>query len=241
VAKFKSGFPSVMDLTYEPETSKLWAVCDDTCDGKTAILDVDGSGHFAVSKVYDRPANMANLNNEGFAIAPQAECVNGLKPTFYSDDSNDDQHALRTGSINCTALQPAPTPTATVQPAPQPTATPAPPAPDRTAPSLKLSLKVSKTGSFAVRRTGRLGMVFTLGEKASLSIQVTARRNARAKARTILKATRAGVAAGTTTLKLSLSRAARRSLRKGETLTLTVQARDAAGNARTVTAKAKVP
>ena len=31
---------------------------------------------------------MANLNNEGFAIAPRAECVNGLKPVFYTDDSN---------------------------------------------------------------------------------------------------------------------------------------------------------
>ena len=46
------------------------------------------AGRFVVTNTYERPAGMANLNNEGFAIAPQAECVNGLKPVFWADDSN---------------------------------------------------------------------------------------------------------------------------------------------------------
>ena len=33
-----------MDLTYEPETTQLWAVCDNSCDGRTATLDVAQSG-----------------------------------------------------------------------------------------------------------------------------------------------------------------------------------------------------
>ena len=40
---------------------------------------------------------MPNLNNEGFAIAPQSECVDGHKPVFWSDDNNTDGHALRSG------------------------------------------------------------------------------------------------------------------------------------------------
>ena len=30
--------------------------------------------------------DMGNFNNEGFAIAPQAECVNGKKPAYWADD-----------------------------------------------------------------------------------------------------------------------------------------------------------
>jgi Ca2+-binding RTX toxin-like protein len=102
VATIASGFPSVMDLQFEPETNHLWAVCDNTCDGRTATLDIDAGGKFAVTHVYERPDSMPDLNNEGFAIAPQAECVDGHKPVFWSDDDNDDGHALRSGTLDCT-------------------------------------------------------------------------------------------------------------------------------------------
>jgi hypothetical protein len=48
------------------------------------------------------------------------------------------------------------------------------------------------------------------------------------------------VAAGKLTLKLSLTSKVRKALRKGETVTLTVVARDAAGNATTTKVSAKV-
>ena len=108
--------------------------------------DIHGQYHLPAA----RPAAAADLNNEGFAIAPQAECKDGVKPTFYADDTNDDTHALRTGMINCTVLksdpapQPSVTSTPTVTPTPQvvmPTAQA-----DRTAPKLKLSLKVKRSG-----------------------------------------------------------------------------------------------
>ncbi|GAA4597023.1 hypothetical protein GCM10023194_70690 [Planotetraspora phitsanulokensis] len=104
VATIASGFPSVMDLEFEPETNRLWAACDDTCNGRTATLDIDAGGKFAVTDVYERPGTMPNINNEGFAIAPQSECVDGHKPVFWSDDSNDDGHALRSGTLTCTVL-----------------------------------------------------------------------------------------------------------------------------------------
>ena len=186
---------------------------------------------------------MPNINNEGFAIASQAECAGGLKPTFYSDDSNGGGHVLRTGTINCTppatpdpgngggggggGVTPTPTPIPVVQPVVLP---------DRTAPSLTLALKVTKT----IRKNGRFSVVVTLGEKADLTITATARKSAKAKARTLIKTTRMGVAAGKPTVKLTLTKKIRKALRKGETLTLTLVARDAAGNVTTKSVTTKV-
>ncbi|MGC5360357.1 lamin tail domain-containing protein [Streptomyces sp. DT24] len=102
VATFPSGFPAVMDLEFEPETGRLWAVCDNTCAGRAATLGIDTRGRFTVTAVYDRPAAMPDHNNEGFAIAPRAACAAGRKPVLWSDDDNDDKHALRAGTLPCT-------------------------------------------------------------------------------------------------------------------------------------------
>src|SRR5262249_11028677 len=102
VATFDSGFPSVMDLSYEAETKTLWIECDNMCNGHSARFDVNGSGAFAATAHYERPSGMGNFNNEGFVMAPRSECVDGLKPVFWSDDSDDNGHALRQGTLSCT-------------------------------------------------------------------------------------------------------------------------------------------
>jgi len=79
----------------------MWVVCDDTCDGQHRTLRVDGTGRFAVSAIHERPSGMPNYNNEGFSVAGSDECVNGSKPVYWSDDSNDADHALRKGSLSC--------------------------------------------------------------------------------------------------------------------------------------------
>src|SRR5262249_41272480 len=163
-----------------------------------------------------RPADMQNFNNEGFALAPDTECASDAKPVYWADDKNDDHHALRSGAIACTMLAPTPTPTATATP--RPTPTPGPLA-DRTAPGLKVAVK------HAVLRTRKLGVAIALGEKADLTITATARRTTRARARTLFKSTRKGIAAGKRTLTFTLTRAARASLRKGARVTVTVVAR----------------
>lgn len=99
VATIDSGFPAIMDLEYEPSTGHLWAECDNTCKGRTSTLDVNAKGAFAATAQYDRPSGMANYNNEGFAISPT--CTNGSKQVVWSDDGNDDNHALRTGTLSC--------------------------------------------------------------------------------------------------------------------------------------------
>tara|TARA_R110002124_G_scaffold287056_1_gene470092 strand:- start:424 stop:3453 length:3030 start_codon:yes stop_codon:yes gene_type:complete len=106
VATIESGFVSVMELEFDPALGALWAVCDDTCEGRSALLEIaqDGAadGSFKVATVFDRPTGMPNLNNEGFAVAPQSKCVSGSKAVFWSDDSNTDGFALRAGAIDCT-------------------------------------------------------------------------------------------------------------------------------------------
>lgn len=108
VATITSGFVGVMEVQFDQETQALWAVCDDNCDGRTETLRIaqtgQDAGRFVVDQVYARPSGMPNLNNEGFVMAPQAECVDGRKPVFWSDDSNDDGHALRAGTVDCTVL-----------------------------------------------------------------------------------------------------------------------------------------
>ncbi|WP_374215858.1 lamin tail domain-containing protein [Frankia sp. AiPs1] len=103
IATVSSGFAAVMDLEYEPATGHLWAACDDTCDGRTATLDINAQGGLAVTAVYKRPSGMSNYNNEGFALAPQDTCSGGHKPVVWSDDDNDSSHALRSGTLNCTS------------------------------------------------------------------------------------------------------------------------------------------
>ncbi|NED11866.1 lamin tail domain-containing protein [Streptomyces sp. SID9124] len=101
VASFSSGMSGVMELQWEPQASRLWAVCDDTCDGQHRTFKVDATGTFTTVAVYNRPSGMPNYNNEGFALAGADECVAGSKPVYWSDDANDGGHALRRGSVSC--------------------------------------------------------------------------------------------------------------------------------------------
>ncbi|MCW2752329.1 MAG: cell wall protein [Aeromicrobium sp.] len=102
LATISSGFAHLADVNFDPERQRIWAVTDDTFDGKTSQLKIQ-NGAFVIDTAYDRPAGMANLNNEGLAIAPQSRCVAGKKEVLWADDGDDDGHSLRTGTIDCTA------------------------------------------------------------------------------------------------------------------------------------------
>lgn len=101
IASISSGMSAVMELQWEPQASRLWVVCDDTCNGQHRTMTVNAAGAFATAAVYNRPSGMPNYNNEGFSIAGADECVGGSKPVYWSDDSNDGGHALRRGTITC--------------------------------------------------------------------------------------------------------------------------------------------
>lgn len=99
VATITTGFAELMDLEFDPTTGRLWAACDDNCQGRTTTLELNATGKFVPTATYNRPAGMPNLNNEGFAISPT--CTTGTKPVLWSDDNNTNNHALRRGTLPC--------------------------------------------------------------------------------------------------------------------------------------------
>ena len=92
-----------MALEFDAERGDLWAVCDDTCQGRSAILRII-DGAFTVATGFDCPATMPNHNNEGFAITPLAECASGVRPVLWSDDSDTGGNSLRAGTVSCGPL-----------------------------------------------------------------------------------------------------------------------------------------
>ncbi|MFG2824816.1 lamin tail domain-containing protein [Kitasatospora sp. NPDC048365] len=101
IATVGSGMAGVMELQWEPQASRLWVVCDDTCSGQHRTMTINASGVFATAAVYNRPSGMSNYNNEGFSPAGSDECVAGSKPVYWADDANDGGHAIRRGTIAC--------------------------------------------------------------------------------------------------------------------------------------------
>jgi hypothetical protein len=99
----KAGPAGVMDVSYDAEQKRLWAICDDSCDGTSVLLALS-SGKFVVEHAYERPAGMPNLNNEGFALAPKSTCVAGKKEVVWADDGDTDSHSLRSGTFPCAKL-----------------------------------------------------------------------------------------------------------------------------------------
>src|SRR3954454_8643363 len=130
-----------------------------------------------------------------------------------------------------------------------PTTTPVAPAVDRTAPTVALSL--STRGALTALLKGRLRVKTSVSERASVLVEV--RLDARTAKKLHLKATTTGVriatgratatSAGTTTVTLKLTSAAKRGLARAGSVkaTLTATATDAAGNrgarGRTLTIK----
>ncbi|MES3034601.1 MAG: lamin tail domain-containing protein [Gemmatimonadota bacterium] len=110
VATVSSGFPGVMDLTFDAELGQLWAICDNTCNGRSTVLRIDalaGSptlGRFVITQRFERPTGLADLNNEGFTFAPLSECVNGRRPALWADDGETGGIALRRGTVTCSAF-----------------------------------------------------------------------------------------------------------------------------------------
>lgn len=111
VATIESGLALVADLQFDADRAALWVACDEACEGRIATFEVGEDGAFAATHVYDRPAGSANVANEGFAIAPQAECVDGAVATFYADDAATDGHSLRGGTLGCDPTDPGTGPT----------------------------------------------------------------------------------------------------------------------------------
>lgn len=111
VASFATGFPTgVMALNFDRDLNYLWAVCDDGCGGLLATFEINttpsaaGFGKFGMTRLFARPTSMPNINNEGFTVTRQADCVNGRKFVYWADDAETGGHSIRRASMTCTAF-----------------------------------------------------------------------------------------------------------------------------------------
>ncbi|WP_244929057.1 hypothetical protein [Nocardioides sp. W7] len=127
------GAAALMDLQWDGDHQRLWATCDNGCQGRSATYEIatsgDQRGAFALSHVYLRPGGLANANHEGFAFAPDAECTDdgtgGRKPAWWADDDESGGYSIREGTLSCVApVEPTPDPTADPTPTESPSATP---------------------------------------------------------------------------------------------------------------------
>jgi hypothetical protein len=107
VATITTGFPGVMGMEYDRESGYLWATCDDGCGNIAGVLEIDRvvasptRGRFLTPRRFARPSTMPNINNEGFAFAPNSECVANRKPVFWADDSETGGRAIRSALMPC--------------------------------------------------------------------------------------------------------------------------------------------
>ncbi|MGD8165586.1 lamin tail domain-containing protein [Herbiconiux sp. P16] len=101
VAAIDTGLPMIQDTQWDPDAQRVWAVADNTSAGSTTLLKIDADGAFAVDRVYDRPTGLPDYNLEGFAVAPNSTCVDGVKEVIRSDDGNNGGHSLWSGTISC--------------------------------------------------------------------------------------------------------------------------------------------
>ena len=105
VATIASGHNAIMSLDFDRDEGNLWAYCDNTCANQAAVLRIGADGRFMISRLYTKPASLADSNNEGITFAPESECdTQGFRSVFWSDDSDYGGHAIYRGSIPCGPL-----------------------------------------------------------------------------------------------------------------------------------------
>ncbi len=92
------SFDLVADVQWDAERDLLWVVCDEACDGRIATFELV-DGEFVATALYERPAGMPNIANEGFAVADGSMCVDGAVPTFSVDDNDTDGFSLRSSTL----------------------------------------------------------------------------------------------------------------------------------------------
>ncbi len=110
VATVDSGQPSSVDLTFDRDTGTLWSLCDNSCGGRMALLDIDNAGassvggRFVVRATVPPPKGLADMKNEGIALAPDSDCSGNRRPFFWADDEESGGYAIRRGWIACGRL-----------------------------------------------------------------------------------------------------------------------------------------
>lgn len=109
VAVVDTGMGHVMDVQFDADAQRIWALCDNTCGVTSTVLKVDGTGTIVPEVVYAKPSGLPVDNLEGFAVAPGSTCAGGTKEVLWADDgvygtgpgSATEGHALYSGRVDC--------------------------------------------------------------------------------------------------------------------------------------------
>jgi len=109
VSVVDTGMGHVMDVLYDADHQRIWALCDNTCGVVSTVLKVSSDGSIVPEASYARPTSLPDVNIEGFALAPSSTCVDGTKEAVWSDDglwaggpgSEGYGHALYSGRVDC--------------------------------------------------------------------------------------------------------------------------------------------
>jgi hypothetical protein len=107
IATIASPFPIVAEVQFSATASDRLRRClrrthRDLRDHRAVCRHI--GRHIPQAHLYARPAQTANVANEGFALGEA--CLDGVAPTFYADDARTDGFSLRSGTIACTAASP---------------------------------------------------------------------------------------------------------------------------------------
>lgn len=109
VAVVDTGMGHVMEVQFDADAQRIWALCDNTCGVASTVLKVGATGAIVPDAAYAKPAALPANNLEGFALAPNSTCVDGTKEVVWSDDgiygtgpgTASEGHALYSGRIDC--------------------------------------------------------------------------------------------------------------------------------------------
>jgi hypothetical protein len=102
ITSFYSGSSRIMSIDFDRDSGYLWTLCDSSCNGIHNIHVLDpATGTFRRKGSYNRPNGLGNYDLEGISLAPDSQCLDGLKPVFWADDDDNNGHSLRQGMVEC--------------------------------------------------------------------------------------------------------------------------------------------
>ena len=102
INSFLSEESSISGLYFDHDVGQLWTQCSVSCNGIQHVFMIINGNFHSIGEYYP-PNNMDNYKNEGFTIVPESQCnpYTNTKQVYWSDDGNDNLHAIRQGTIQC--------------------------------------------------------------------------------------------------------------------------------------------
>jgi hypothetical protein len=107
ITSFDGGGGVVKALSFDRDLGYLWVYLGVANANAVNVFAIDRApasatkGKFISLSKYAAPTGMPAINNEGIAIAPESQCVDGFKVFLWTDDTVSLGHALRAGTIPC--------------------------------------------------------------------------------------------------------------------------------------------